>query len=219
MQDMDMLQLARLHAWDWFARETTGHDWHHVRRVHDLAVKIAEIEGGDLTLIELAAYAHDIGDYKFHASEEAGIQATRLFLMRCMVPHELAKQVEDIAHRVSFKGRDIPDDMPTLEGKIVQDADRLDAIGAIAIARMFTYGGAHGRPIHDPDATLFYAKNAQEYVEHGKKSRSTFNHIFEKLMHLKDRLHTPTARQIAQKRHDFMMLFAEQFQNEWDGKC
>jgi uncharacterized protein len=212
------LGLLRAAVQSYYHNEGTGHDWHHIRRVRDMALRIAKVEGGNVVLIEAAALVHDIGDHKFHETPEKGEQALRFFLMRNRVDGELFRQTVDIALRVSFKGVDIPDDMPVLEGKIVQDADRLDAIGAIAVARVFTYGGAHGRPIHDPDAPLVFPKTAEEYMSKTKSSPSSFNHIFEKLVHLKDRLHTETARRIAEKRHDFMLQFAEQFKAEWDGQ-
>jgi uncharacterized protein len=195
--------------------ESTGHDWYHLKRVRDMALRLADKEGGDKTLIELAALVHDVGDHKFHASEEDGHKATFKLLADCNVPQSLADQIADIAHRVSFKGIGVADDMPTLEGKIVQDADRLDAIGAIAIARVFTYGGAKGRPIHDPEIPLVIPQNVDQYIN--SKSPS-FHHFYEKLFHLKDRIHTKTAKVIAEKRHKFMEEYTEQFKREWDAK-
>ena len=195
--------------------EGTGHDWYHIKRVRDTALHIADKEGGDKELIELVALVHDVGDHKFHTSEEEGHQATFKLLATCNVPQALADKVADIAHRVSFKGIDVADDMPTLEGKIVQDADRLDAIGAIAIARVFTYRGAKGRPIYDPEMPVIVPKTAHEYVN--SKSPS-LHHFYEKLLHLKDRIHTNTARVIAERRHEFMEKYIEQFKREWNAE-
>jgi uncharacterized protein len=182
-----------------------------------MALRIAEKEGGDKALIEIAALVHDIGDYKLHDNEEAGHAATPALLKACGVPQELAERVVYIAHRVSFKGVDVPDDMSTLEGKIVQDADRLDAIGAIAIARVFTYGGAKGRAIYNPEIPLTFKQTSEEYMSKNKQS-SSFHHFFEKLLYLKDRIHTQTARNIAEQRHKFMEEYIEQFKKEWEAK-
>jgi uncharacterized protein len=199
------------------AEQDQAHDWYHIERVRTMALRIAHAEGGNLLIIELAALVHDIGDRKVHESEEAGYRATRVLLQKCGVPASLAEPVVDIAHQVSFKGFGVPDDMPTLEGKIVQDADRLDAIGAIAIARAFTWGGSKGRPMHDPAEPIFHAHNADDYYTKG--GRTTINHFHEKLLHLKDRMHTATARTIAEERHAFMLGFLAKFEQEWHGQC
>ena len=122
------------------AGEATGHDWYHVKQVRDMSLRIAKVEGGDTELIELAALAHDVGDRKFFGSEAEGEAVTRKVLSECGVDSEMLEKVMDIVNRVSFKGAGVLDDMPTLEGKIVQDADRLYALGAIGIARTFAYG-------------------------------------------------------------------------------
>ncbi|MBI2030476.1 HD domain-containing protein [Candidatus Kaiserbacteria bacterium] len=193
-----------------------AHDWHHIERVRTMALRIAEKEGGDKELIELGALMHDVGDRKAHESEEAGHAATFALLAECEVPQDLADKVADIAHRVSFKGVGVADDMPTLEGQIVQDADRLDAIGAIAIARTFTWGGAKGRAMYDPDEPIVLAQNSEQYYNsHGA---SSIHHFHEKLLHLKDRIHTKTAREIAEHRHAFMERFLDEFMKEWEGK-
>jgi uncharacterized protein len=199
------------------AEQDQAHDWYHIERVRTMALRIAQAEGGNLLIIELAALVHDIGDRKVHESEEAGYRATRVLLQKCGVPVSLAEPVVDIAHRVSFKGFGAPDDMPSLEGKIVQDADRLDAIGAIAIARTFTWGGAKGRAIYDPEVPVFQAQNAEDYYTKG--GTTSINHFHEKLLHLKDRIHTETGRHIAEQRHAFMLDFLAQFEREWHGQC
>lgn len=193
-----------------------AHDWHHIERVRTMALRIAEKEGGDKELIELGALMHDVGDRKAHESEEAGHAATFALLAECEVPQALADKVADIAHRVSFKGAGVADDMPTLEGQIVQDADRLDAIGAIAIARTFTWGGAKGRAIYDPDESIALAQTAEQYYD--SRGASSIHHFHEKLLHLKDRIHTKSAREIAEYRHAFMERFLDEFMKEWEGK-
>jgi len=207
------LVLVEIAVREHMAGQDKAHDWEHIRRVRDMALRIADLEGGDKLLIELAALVHDVGDRKAHESEEAGEQATRYLLVSCGVQGDLLNRVMDVAHRVSFKGLGVPDDMPTLEGKIVQDADRLDAIGAIAIARTFTWGGAKGRSIYDPDEKIFHANTPDEYY---KNKGSSINHFYEKLLHLKDRIHTNTARKVAEQRHVFMEAFLDQFKREWN---
>lgn len=198
------------------ATQDGAHDWEHIRRVRDMAMDIAAREGGNLVIIELAALVHDVGDYKTHGSEEAGYRATQALLIRCGVRAQERQQVQDIAMAVSFKGFGVSDMMSSLEGRIVQDADRLDAIGAIAIARTFTWGGAKSRPIHDPSEPIFRANNAEEY--YAKGGRTSINHFHEKLLHLKDRLHTETAKAEGERRHLFMQLFLAQFDHEWKAK-
>lgn len=196
-------------------KEATGHDWHHMRQVRDTALLIAESEGGDKDIIELAALVHDVGDRKFNESEQAGHHATLDLLARCGVPSEVAQTVADIARRVSFKGANVPDDMPTLEGKIVQDADRLYALGAIGLARTFAYGGKKGKPIYDPDIPPMLADNAEDY--YGKDS-TTINHFYEKLLLLKDRMHTKKGREMAEKRTKILEDFLAEFMREWEAK-
>jgi len=191
------------------AGEATGHDWHHIRQVRDIALRIAEKEGGDRVLIELAALVHDVGDHKFHDSEEAGDRATKELLEECGVPAGMATKAADVARRVSFKGAGVADDMPTLEGKIVQDADRLYALGAIGVARVFAYGGKKDRPLYDPNEHILHATEPDAYYG---KGTSSIGHFYEKLLHLKDRIHTNTAREIAEKR-DLARFLAE-----WDAK-
>ena len=192
-----------------------AHDWPHIDRVRNMALRIASIEGGDKLIIELAALVHDVGDRKAHGSKDTGRVVTVQLLRDCGAENVI-DPVVNIACKVSFEGFGVPDDMRSLEGKIVQDADRLDAIGAIAIARTFTWGGAKGRPIYDPQEQIFRAENTEDY--YAKGGRTSINHFHEKLLHLKSRLHTETARLIAHPRHRFMEQFLEQFNREWEGQ-
>ena len=211
----DIIEKVEAKVKELLSNEATGHDWWHLKQVRDMALRIAQTEGGDLELIELAALAHDIGDRKFFASEEEGEERTRQVLTDCGVSQELLERVMDIVHRVSFKGAGSADDMPTLEGKIVQDADRLYALGAIGIARTFAYGGAKGRPIHDPHNVPNLHKTKDTYYA---STSPTINHFYEKLLLLKDRMHTQTAKEIAKGRHQFLEEFLERFAAEWDAK-
>ncbi|HVZ75681.1 MAG TPA: HD domain-containing protein [Candidatus Paceibacterota bacterium] len=196
--------------------EGTGHDWYHIKQVRDMALRIAESEGGDKELIELAALAHDIGDHKFHASEEEGEEKTRSVLAECGIPSDMIEKIMGIVHNVSYKGPASQNNMTSLEGKIVQDADRLYALGAIGIARTFAYGGSKHRPLYDPDAKPDLSKGGEEYYKH--PAESTINHFYEKLLLVKDRMNTATAKRIAEHRHQYMEDFLKQFYKEWEAK-
>jgi uncharacterized protein len=195
--------------------EPTGHDFWHAFRVWKMAKKIAEKEDGDLFLIELAAWLHDISDWKFSGDIRAGSKKAKELLEKLGVDQKTIKKVCYIIENISFKGAGVKDKMEILEGKIVQDADRLDVIGAIGIARTFAYGGFKGREIYNPKIKPKLHKSFKEY----KSSKGTsINHFYEKLLLLKDRLHTKTAKRIAQKRHKFLEEFLAQFFKEWELK-
>jgi uncharacterized protein len=200
---------------EFHADDTTGHDWYHIDRVRKLALRICPYEAADPILVEIAALIHDVNDRKLRRPGDVVDHAQRM-LEEAKVPPELAAQALDIAKRVSFKGAEVQDDMPTIEGKIVQDADRLDAIGYIGIARAFAYGGAIGRPMFDPKTEVVEAKSEEEYIVSSQKG-STINHFYEKLFLLKGRLHTHFARLIAENRHDRMKYFVYGFKDEWYG--
>ncbi len=194
--------------------DSGGHDWWHIYRVWQVARGIAEIEKGDLLVIELAALLHDIGDWKFNNGDElAGGKMSRSMLEEYALPKQTVNHIVDIVDTLSFKGAKVDTSMKSLEGKIVQDADRLDAIGAIGIARAFAYGGMKGRSIYDPNIEPFLHSTFESY----KSSNSTtINHFFEKLLLLKDRMNTQTAKEIATNRQKFMEQFIFQFFKEWD---
>src|SRR5690554_1297130 len=197
-----------------FSREATGHDWFHIQRVRHCALEIQEKEGGNRVIIELAALLHDISDHKFNGGDfDKGAVVSREMLDQFEIDERTKNAVTEIVKNVSFKGSGESDKMKTLEGKIVQDADRLDAIGAIGIARTFAYGGAIGNPIYDPNVLPIANLTKDVY----KNNRShTINHFYEKLLLLKDRMHTQTARRIANERTDYMKGFLFQFYKEWD---
>lgn len=199
-----------------FADESTGHDWFHIERVWKNAKQIAAAEGGDLFVIELAALLHDIADHKF--VEDADAEAKRriqAMLGGVEVDQPTIDRVVDIVLKSSFKGGIGENPMKQLEGLIIQDADRLDAIGAIGIARTFAFGGKFGNLLYHPDIPPATFKNAEEY----RKNRThTINHFYEKLLLLKDKMNTPTGRKMAEQRHQYMQEFLNQFYNEWQGK-
>lgn len=192
-----------------------GHDWHHIERVLNTARYIREREGsGDLITIELAALLHDISDAKFNGGdEEEGSRIARTFLENLALEKEKVEHIRKIIRHVSYKGGFAQDQISSIEFQIVQDADRLDAIGAIGIARAFNYGGFKNRPIHIPDMPL------QEYNDSKAYHRSdapTINHFHEKLLKLKDLMNTSSGKELAEERHAYMLHFLDQFSREWD---
>lgn len=198
-----------------FQHEGTGHDWWHIYRVWQMAKRIArEEKDADLETVELAALLHDIADWKEHGGDlTAGPREARNWLEQHRAPENQIAHICDIIARSSYKGAGVKDEMPSIEGKIVQDADRLDAIGAIGIARTFAYSGSKGRLIYDPEKPPTPHQNFDEYK---KNTSSTINHFHEKLLLLKDRMHTATAKKIAQERHEYMQDYLKRFQLEWD---
>ena len=196
--------------------DATGHDWWHVDRVRVLAKRLGREEGADLFVVELAALLHDIADWKFHDGDtEVGPRAAAAWLTDCGIEEEVTDHVCDIVGTLSFKGAGVPTPMATLEGQVVQDADRLDAIGAIGIARTFAYGGAKGRPIHDPEEA---PRENADFDTYSKSNSSTLNHFHEKLFLLKDRMNTESARRLAAGRHSYMKSYLDRFLNEWEGE-
>jgi uncharacterized protein len=179
------------------------------------AIAICEREKADRFTVELAALLHDLDDWKFNESGDETPHRAIAWMESCGVDPQTTQAVCDIIVNVSFKGAGVENKMKTLEGFIVQDADRLDAIGAIGIGRAFAYGGYRNRPMRDPEAENQMHATFEEY----KNSKSaTVNHFYEKLLLLKDKMNTATAKQIAERRHEVMLKFLEQFMMEWEGK-
>lgn len=192
-----------------------GHDWFHIERVWKTARHIAKDEKVDLLVVELGALLHDIADSKFHAGdEEIGPQKTREFLNSMEVDKEVTDHVVQIVKNISFKGGNHTQQFHSPELDVVQDADRLDAMGAIGIARSFNYGGHKGRALYDPDIEPQLNMSKEEYK---KSTAPTINHFYEKLLLLKDRMNTETGRKMAEERHRFMEMFLQQFYKEWEG--
>ncbi|MFW6309823.1 MAG: HD domain-containing protein, partial [Prolixibacteraceae bacterium] len=196
---------------NYFTDEFTGHDWWHIYRVRNLALKIADEEGGNLYVIEMAALLHDMDDWKLEKKAEDP-DASEL-MRRMKVPENKILKINKIVNQVSFKGAGVETKAAGLEAKIVQDADRLDAMGAIGIARAFAYGGSKNRLIYHPEIKPAFHANFESYK---KGIGPTVNHFYEKLLLLKDRLNTKTAKKIAEKRHWFMEEYLNQFFNEWE---
>ena len=198
--------------------EGSGHDWWHIHRVYNNSLQIAKNEGeGDLFVIKLASLLHDIADWKFHDGDiTAGYRETKKWLSNFSLEEQLIEHVATIVRDISYKGAGEASLMETIEGKIVQDADRLDAIGAIGIARTFAYGGNKNKEMYNPNIKPVFHENFQQYKE---SNGTVINHFYEKLLLLKDLMNTESGRRYAEGRHDFMQDFLQQFYLEWDGKA
>jgi uncharacterized protein len=194
--------------------EPTGHDWWHADRVRRNALQIAEQEGANLLIVELAALLHDIADYKFTGSDETGPQLAAEWLLSIGIDRPVADAVADIIRWMSFRGANVDTPRLSLEGQCVQDADRLDAIGAIGIARTFAYGGYVRRPIHDPEQPPVLHTTVESYRS---SLGTTINHFHEKLLLLRSRMNTRTAQGLAAQRHEYLAGFLAQFEAEWAG--
>lgn len=192
-----------------------GHDWWHIYRVWKSAKHLAQHEAVNGLVVELAALLHDIADSKFHdGDEEIGPRTARNFLVSIGVDEAIIEQVDYIIKHISFKGGKTILDHKPLELQVVQDADRLDALGAIGIARTFNYGGFKNRAIYDPNIKPNLNLTKEEYKH---STAPTLNHFYEKLLLLKDLMNTRTGKQMAEERHQFMLNYLEQFYKEWEG--
>ena len=199
MNEIEILQKAQEFIYKGFIGEGTGHDYFHIERVVKVARRIAKEENADLFLVELAAWLHDVGDYKLNDGIDKSEELISKFLNELNLPQEIISKTIEIVSQVSFsKGKTAE----TLEAQIVQDADRLDAIGAIGLARVFAYGGSKHREIWNPE-------NPDE---------TSIQHFYDKLLKLKDLMNTHSARKIAEERHLFMEEFLKKFYDEWEGK-
>lgn len=209
----EMIRAAEQFSRSVLEKDASGHDWWHIHRVVQMAKRIAREEGADSFICTIAALLHDVADEKLNPSKEAGLHKVLSWLEEHLPNEEQRAHVMDIISNMSYNaGKNPP--MRTLEGKIVQDADRLDAIGAISIARAFVYAGWKGTPIHDPAIPPRSEMTAEEY-RNGKST--AINHFHEKLLKLKDLVNTDAARRIAEERHRYMEQYVEQFYEEWEG--
>ncbi|WP_066433599.1 HD domain-containing protein [Chryseobacterium sp. CCH4-E10] len=191
-----------------------GHDWYHIERVWKLSKKIAETEDCNLEVVELAALLHDIADPKFHNGDETlALSVSSEFLKNQQASEEVIERVLFIIKNISFKNRaETPENLP-VELKIVQDADRIDAIGAIGVARTFNFGGFKNNLMYDPEIKPKLNMSKEEYK---KSDGTTINHFYEKLLLLKDLMNTQKGKEIAEDRHNFMLQFLDQFYKEWN---
>nr|WP_312029489.1 HD domain-containing protein [Paenibacillus sedimenti] len=195
-------------------RDSSGHDWWHIYRVVQTTKRIAAAQGADRFVCELAALLHDVADEKLNADPAAAQQELEAWLAASGTPAAQIDHVLEIIGTMSFKGGARPP-MRTLEGQVVQDADRLDAIGAVGIARVFAYSGWKGRPIHDPSVMV---REQMTEAEYRSGNDTAINHFYEKLLKLKELMNTDFARKLAEERHLFMEQYLEQFYAEWDGE-
>jgi uncharacterized protein len=215
LEQRNIIAATAAHVQQLLQGEGSGHDWWHIYRVWNNAKLIASTEVADLFIVELAALLHDIGDHKFHdGNESVGPEMAASWLSQYNLPHYVVEHITTIIRDVSFKGAGTSSEMKSKEGCIVQDADRLDAIGAIGIARTFAYGGHKNRELYNPGVHPEMHTNFESYKA---STAPTINHFYEKLLLLKDRMHTETAQKIAAERHSFMEQFLEQFYAEWEG--
>ncbi len=191
-----------------------GHDWFHIERVWKLSRKIAEKEDCNIEVVELSALLHDIADPKFHNGDEMlALKISRGFLESQNASEDIIEQVLFVIKNISFKNRgEAPENLP-IELKIVQDADRIDAIGAIGIGRTFNFGGFKNNPMYDPNIKPSLNMSKEEYK---KSNGTTINHFYEKLLLLKDLMNTSEGKKIAEERHEFMLNFLDQFYKEWN---
>jgi uncharacterized protein len=193
-----------------------GHDWWHILRVWNMAKTIAKQEKADLFIVELGALLHDIADSKFHdGDEEIGPQKAVDFLRTLNVEEEIISHIKNLIANISFKNELGSKSFSSPELDVIQDADRLDAIGAIGIARAFNYGGFKNRELYNPRVLPNLEMTKEEYK---KSTAPTINHFYEKLLLLKDKMKTQTGKKLAQERHAFMQKYLEQFYAEWEGK-
>ena len=205
-----------------FVKETLinaegGHDWFHIERVYKNSLLIAQSEEVDVFVVSLGALLHDIADSKFHNGDETvGPKVAGEFLQSQQVAADVIEHVVQIINNISFKGGKVARTFSSKELDVVQDADRLDAIGAIGIARTFNYGGFKNRAIYNPDIAPDLHMTKEEYK---KSTAPTINHFYEKLLLLKDKMNTETGKQLAEQRHKYMELYLEQFYKEWNGEC
>ena len=212
MDKQEIIEKTVLFVKETLAGAEGGHDWWHIHRVVETSKSIAEKEGADVSLVELSALVHDYGDYKFHeGNEEEGMKKVREFLTKVGLEKSITDKVIHIVESVSFKGG-FGKEPDSIEAIIVQDADRLDAIGAVGIGRAFAYGGNKGRIMYDPNNS---PKNFKSFEEYKDDNGPTINHLYEKLLLLKDKMQTDSGRKMAEERHRFMELFLEQFYAEW----
>ena len=204
-----------------FVKETLagaegGHDWFHIERVYKNALLISKTEPVDQFIVALGALLHDIADSKFHdGDEKVGPNMARHFLLKNNVDSVVIEHVVKIIENISFKGGNEVQKFKSPELDVVQDADRLDAIGAIGIARCFNYGGFKNRGLYDPEIKPNLNMSKEEYKA---SNAPTINHFYEKLLLLKDRMNTITGKKIAEKRHQFMIRYLDQFYKEWHGE-
>ncbi|MBA4409554.1 MAG: HD domain-containing protein [Bacteroidota bacterium] len=215
MDHKEIIQSTGKYVAHEFCSEGSGHDWFHIDRVRKMAVRIGIQEKCDLFVTEMAALLHDLDDWKITDSESTALSKTETWLNSLNVETAIAAKIIRVIDEVSYKGANISTPVSSVESAVVQDADRLDAIGAIGIARTFSYGGYKNRLIYDPEVPVDLHDDFRSYK---KSAAPTINHFYEKLLLLKDRMNTQAAQSIAEGRHQFMVDYLSQFFDEWEAK-
>ena len=215
MDQKKIIQSTEEYVANEFGLEGSGHDWFHIDRVRKMAIRIGIQEKCDLFITEMAALLHDLDDWKISGSESGSLSKTEMWLTKVNVKPEIAAKIIRIIHEVSFKGAQTETPVSSVEAAVVQDADRLDAVGAIGIARTFSYGGHKNRLIYHPEIPVDLHEDFQAYQ---KSDAPTINHFYEKLLLLKERMNTKAALSIAEGRHQFMVDYLGQFFGEWEAK-
>ncbi|MBI4438924.1 HD domain-containing protein [Candidatus Woesearchaeota archaeon] len=191
-----------------------GHDWWHIYRVWQTAKILARKEKADIIVVQLAALLHDLADWKFHGEQEQ-VKEAGLVLKKFDIDDKTRNRVLDIIANVSFKGGKAKNKIKTIEGKVVQDSDRLDGLGAMGIARVFEYGGTKGMTMHDPTRKIRKNLNKEDYMKSASGEGTSVEHFSQKILLLKDRMNTKTAKRIAKKRHKFVEDYLKEFHKEW----
>ena len=213
MKQQEQLEAMKQYAKRVLDSDTSGHDWSHIERVVNTTKTIAQEEGADLFICEAAALLHDVIDDKIVKDPIVALKELKEFLTSIEITYEQIDAIESIITRMSFKNHKEQQEL-SLEGKVVQDADRLDAIGAIGIARVMCYSGSTGRPIHRPELKPREELTPEEY----RNGESTaIMHFYEKLLKLKELMNTDYGRELAKGRHAFLEMYLEQFYEEWEG--
>jgi uncharacterized protein len=215
IMNQDLIVTVEQRVRNLFEGEGTGHDWFHIDRVRKNALYLGKAEKANLQVVELAALLHDIADHKFNNHDlSVGPRMAKTILLQSGADNDMAERVAVIVSEVSYKGSGVGTPVSSVESAVVQDADRLDAIGAIGIARAFAYGGSKYREIYNPDKR---PRGHDDFMSYATDEGTTINHFYEKLLLLKDRMQTQTGQSLAQERHDFMVSFLERFYREWEG--
>ncbi|MCG1009461.1 HD domain-containing protein [Salinicoccus sp. ID82-1] len=215
MDHSHIIEDAKKWVHDFHAQDATGHDYWHIMRVYNNALSLQDEEGGDRFIIEVAALFHDMIDYKLTGNVDQQIDEIERFLDERDVEADTIRRIVHAMQAVSFKGGTNAVKVESLEDAIVQDADRLDALGAVGIARTFVYGGNKGHDMHHPDTQV---RENMTFEQYSQEDNTMISHFYEKLLKLKFLMHTDTAKAVAEARHQFMENYLEQFYAEWDGK-
>ncbi len=213
MNKKKLIADTQLFVKSFLEHESSGHDWWHIERVRTMAMSIGKDEDVDLFVVEMAALLHDMDDWKL-SDDNTESQRSKKWLEDCALDKDLTEKICRVIEGVSFKGAQVSTSTDDLECRVVQDADRLDAIGAIGIARTFAYGGSRSRVIYDPNIPPVMHIDFEDYK---KNNTHTINHFYEKLLLLKDQMQTKSGKSLAEQRHQFMVNYLEQFFMEWNG--